>query len=212
MHLDLGCGLFPRDGYEGVDKEALPGVTWQCDLERYPWVFRAANLRPPFWTREEPVPWQEVGPTDFDGTFYGQAHPIGEVPHLPDNIVEGVNCNQLVEHIHDLVGFMSELHRVCKDGAEVHIFHPYQFNVRAWQDPTHVRCLNEVSFFYFDKSWRGDRPDVGDDVDFEVVDLDAIPEENWKEIANEFPEEFERACRNQINVIADLHWVLRCRK
>ena len=169
MHLDLGCGLFPRDGYEGVDKALLPGVEWQVDLATFPW------------------PWD-------------------------DDAVEGVHCNQLVEHVVDLVGFMAELHRVCKDGAEVHILHPYQFNVRAWQDPTHVRCLNEVSFFYYDKGWRNDQwPEYGS-TDFEVVDLDAIPEENWKEIAGEFPEEFERACRNQINVIADLHWVLRCRK
>lgn len=128
-----------------------------------------------------------------------------------DNSVEGVNSAHFVEHVVDLVGFMAELHRVCKDGAEVHIFHPYAFNVRADQDPTHVRRLNEVSFFYFDKDWRGARPEFGT-TDFEVMDLDAIPETNWKEIANEFPEEFERACRNQINVIADLHWVLKCRK
>ena len=132
-----------------------------------------------------------------------------------DNAVEGAFSSHFVEHITDLVGFMRELHRVCKDGAEVHIFHPYQFNVRAWQDPTHVRALNEASWFYFDAQWRAstltEHGSYGD-CDFELVELDAIPEENWKEIANEFPEEFERACRNQVNVISDLHVLLRCRK
>jgi hypothetical protein len=79
------------------------------------------------------------------------------------------------------------------------------------QDPTHVRAINEISWFYFDKKWRGERPEFGE-TDFELVELDAIPEENWKEIANEFPEEFERACRNQVNVISDLRVLLRCRK
>lgn len=130
---------------------------------------------------------------------------------ISEGSVEGVNCSHLVEHVADLTGFMAELWRVCKDGAEVHISHPYQFNVRAWQDPTHVRALNEISWFYFDKEWRGNRPEFGD-TDFVLVELDAVPEENWKDTAAEFPEEFERAARNQINVISDLRVTLRCRK
>jgi hypothetical protein len=129
-----------------------------------------------------------------------------------DSTVEGIHCAQLVEHVRDLVGFMGEMWRVCKDGAEIHIAHPYQFNVRAWQDPTHVRAINEVSFFYFSKEWRQERDEFGVDVDFSVEDVVAIPEPSWQKISEEMPDEFERAARNQINVIADLHWVLKCRK
>ncbi len=169
MLLDLGSGNFPRDGYEGVDKYPGEGVSWQCDLEEFPW------------------PW-------------------------PDSSVEGAVTSHLVEHVRDLVGFMGELWRVMKDGAEVEISHPYAFNVRADQDPTHVRRLNEVSFFYFDKQWRTLHRSEFGDTDFEVVECDAIPEENWKLVAQDSPEEFERACRNQINVISDLRWTLKCRK
>ncbi len=117
-----------------------------------------------------------------------------------------------MEHIVDLVGFMRELWRVCKDGAEVELQHPYQFSVRAWQDPTHVRALNEQSWFYYDKSRRqGYDPGFGD-TDFEMVDLIAIPDPAWERMAQDNPDDFERACRNQINVIADLHVTLRCRK
>jgi len=161
------------------------------------------------------------GPFPRDGYEGVDLYPVDNVTHVvdlasfpwpwDDDSVEGAHSSHFVEHIVDLVGFMAELWRVCKDGAEVHIFHPYQFNVRAWQDPTHVRAINEISWFYFDKGWRGNRPEFGD-TDFELVELDAIPEENWKEIANEFPEEFERACRNQVNVISDLRVMLRCRK
>lgn len=205
--LDLGSGPSPRYGHQGVDLYPGPGVSWQCDLEQFPWVLRWANP-----TKSDGTP---IGgltkATDFDGSFYSKPRPIGEEPHLPDDYVDGITCNHLVEHVRDLPAFMAEMWRVCKDGAVVEISHPYQFNVRAWQDPTHVRALNEISWFYFDAKWRGNRPEFGPS-DFELVELDAIPEENWKETAKEFPEEFERACRNQINVIADLRVTLRVRK
>jgi SAM-dependent methyltransferase len=197
MHLDLGSGPFPRDGYEGVDLYPGPGVTWVANLNYRPWRLRT------------PEEWAEY---EAGNDYIKIGNKITfKVAPLADSSVEGVHTSHLVEHVTDLVGFMAELWRVCKDGAEVHIFHPYQFNVRAWQDPTHVRAINEISWFYFDKAWRGERPEFGD-CDFELVELDAIPEENWKEIANEFPEEFERACRNQVNVISDLRVLLRCRK
>lgn len=185
MFLDLGCGPSPAEGYEGVDLFPGEGVTWQCDLNSRPWVLRGINVN-------------------------GSVAKATSEP-LRTGYVSGVNCSHLVEHVPDLLGFMAELWRVCKDGAEVHISHPYQFSVRMWQDPTHVRALNEISWFYFDKEWRGNRPEFGD-TDFVLAELDAIPEENWKETAAEFPEEFERAARNQINVIADLRVTLRCRK
>jgi len=181
--LDLGSGPSPRYGHQGVDLYPGPGVTWQCDLEDFPWVL------------------QGVSHDEFEAGIYP----------LLDSCVDGVTCNHLVEHVRDLPAFMAELWRVCKPGATVEISHPYQFNVRAWQDPTHVRALNEISWFYFDKEWRGNRPEFGD-ADFELIELDAVPEENWKATAKEFPEEFERACRNQINVISDLRVTLRCRK
>ncbi len=180
--LDLGSGPSPRYGHQGVDLYPGPGVTWQCDLDVIPWVLRPVGI-----------------------------HRIDDWTAQPDNSVDGVTCNHLVEHVRDLPRFMAELWRVCKPGATVEISHPYQFNVRAWQDPTHVRALNEISWFYFDAKWRGNRPEFGAS-DFELVELDAVPEENWKETAKEFPEEFERACRNQINVISDLRVTLRCRK
>lgn len=188
MRLDLGSGqVGPREGFEGVDKYPYEGVAFFCDLESFPWMM--ADIHAPLDPRGLPPD-----------------HP------MPDSCVEGIHCAHLVEHIRDLNGFMAEMWRVCKDGAEVEISHPYQFNVRAWQDPTHVRALNEISFFYYDKEWRQERNEFGADTDFVVVECDAIPESNWAEMARENPEAFERAARNQINVISDLRWILRCRK
>jgi SAM-dependent methyltransferase len=129
-----------------------------------------------------------------------------------DHSVTEVQCHHFVEHVPDLVGFMGELYRVMTDGGQAFISHPYQFHVRAWQDPTHVRSLNEVSWFYFDADWRKGRSDISDTVDFEVVDITAIPSPEWETMSKEDPEGFERAARNMINVIADLHVILQCRK
>lgn len=130
-----------------------------------------------------------------------------------DSSVEALRSSHLVEHIKDLVGFMGEAWRILEPGGLFEIQHPYQFNVRAWQDPTHVRCLNEVTWFYFDKEWRGGAEWGGyGNTDFKLVDLDAIPDPNWQEVSDNDPAEFERASRNLINVISDLRVVLECRK
>lgn len=129
-----------------------------------------------------------------------------------DSSVEAATTSHLVEHVPNLVGFMGELWRVMEPDAQVFISHPYQFNVRAWQDPTHVRCLNEVSWFYFDSDWRKGRSDISDSIDFEVVDITAIPTPQWETVATEDPEKFEAAAGSMINVIADLHVILQCRK
>ena len=130
----------------------------------------------------------------------------------PNDSVTAAYSSHLVEHIVDLVGFMRELYRVMKDGAEVVIRHPYQFHVSAWQDPTHVRALNEISWFYYDK-----RQDISgradfDGIDFEVTNIEAIPDPAWARMADEHHEEFERAAKTMNNVVFELIVTLTCVK
>jgi hypothetical protein len=186
MYLDLGCGPVPAEGFRGVDIEPGPNVTYVCDLQKFPWSFDAITTT--------------YAKRDFT---------------VLESYVEGAVSSHLVEHLPDLVGFMRELWRVMKDGARVEISHPYQFNVRAWQDPTHVRCINEVSWFYFDKEWRKGTINTWGgygDTDFTLVELDAIPTPEYQELADKDPEAFEQAAKSFINVIADLRVVLECRK
>lgn len=79
--------------------------------------------------------------------------------------VEEVFCSHFVEHIphwrpwfevnqDGLNLFMNELHRICKDGATVEIIHPYAQSKRAFQDPTHERFINEITWWYFNREWR----------------------------------------------------------
>jgi predicted SAM-dependent methyltransferase len=71
-----------------------------------------------------------------------------------DNSVGEVYCAHFVEHVDDLIKFMNEMYRVCKNGATIHIVAPYYTSVGASQDPTHKRFISEQSFLYFDANWR----------------------------------------------------------
>jgi SAM-dependent methyltransferase len=71
-----------------------------------------------------------------------------------DNSVDEVYCSHYIEHTPDLISFMNEVWRICKDGAKVTFIAPYYTSIRAWQDPTHKRAISEATFFYFNKEWR----------------------------------------------------------
>lgn len=146
-------------------------------------------------------PWNFCGKTD--ARFTGWAE---------DNSVDETYCSHFVEHVTDLCGFMDELYRVLKPGATAYLVHPYQHNNRAWQDPTHVRALNEDSWFYFDAEWRAK---MGLDYyplscDFEVVKVDYALSPEFAHMADD-PKVTEFA-RTRVNVVDDLHVILRARK
>jgi predicted SAM-dependent methyltransferase len=127
------------------------------------------------------------------------------------NSVEAIHCSHLVEHVPNLVGFANELWRICEPDAEVVIQHPYEFSHRAWRDPTHIRCLNEESWLYWDANWRAS---VGIDhypmnCDFEIVDIQALASPEYQDRK---PEELADLCRKFLNVIDDLVVTLKARK
>lgn len=50
--------------------------------------------------------------------------------------------------------FWEEVHRICARGAEIHVVHPYVKSDRAFWDPTHVRFIHEMTWYYLDPAWR----------------------------------------------------------
>lgn len=122
----------------------------------------------------------------------------------PSESVEAIWCSHYVEHVVDLVAFMNECHRILRPGAEMTVMFPYQHSDRAWQDPTHVRALNLVSFDYYDATARAGLGPGYDAIvaDFEIVDRELIvAEEVAKALAPEpVPEWMLRHC---VNVIDD---------
>ena len=59
---------------------------------------------------------------------------------------EEVVCRHVIEHVQDMVHFMSEVHRICQDGALVTFETPHFSSMNSWSDPTHRLHLS--SYWY----------------------------------------------------------------
>lgn len=73
---------------------------------------------------------------------------VGEVL-LQEASADVIHANNVLEHVPDLVSLMSNGLRLLKTGGEFQIEVPYEKALTAWQDPTHVRALNENSWIYY---------------------------------------------------------------
>ncbi len=133
---------------------------------------------------------------------------------IADNSIEELWCSHFVEHVPDLIGFMDECWRILEPGGIITITHPYQFSVRAWQDPTHVRALNEVSWLYYDQKWRElnglDHYPIK--CDFASQSSEFVANDDWVKATGGDLLELHKAARNYNNVIDDLVVVLRAVK
>lgn len=69
-------------------------------------------------------------------------------PFEDDRFVE-VSAIDVIEHCADVVATMSEIHRVCRDGAMVHIAVPHFSCANAFTDPTHSHFFGWSTFDYF---------------------------------------------------------------
>ena len=68
---------------------------------------------------------------------------------LAAGTVERVYANNVLEHVPDLPALMTNLLELLKEGGEIEIEVPYEKAPTAWQDPTHIRAMNENSWVYY---------------------------------------------------------------
>ena len=138
-----------------------------------------------------------------------------------DNTVREVVSNHLVEHIPhyrpeyqgrdgwDL--FWAEVHRICRKNAQVRVCHPYVKNDRAFWDPTHVRFIHEMSWYYLDRGWReANRLEhyFGDyDFEVELIQADLAPDLQARNLEYQ-----EQARSRDWNAVGDLVVTLKVRK
>lgn len=73
-----------------------------------------------------------------------------------DNFADEVLMDNVLEHLHDIVSTMREIHRILKPGGVVKIIVPYGKADRAIQDPTHVHFFTEKSMNYFTEGYHFD--------------------------------------------------------
>ncbi|MCK9187595.1 glycosyltransferase [Acidithiobacillus sp.] len=108
---------------------------------------------------------------DFSESIVGQTFStsrFGPVV-LGRNMFEQIMCNDVLEHVHDLVMVMTNCIEILTCGGILQVHVPYDLSWGAWQDPTHVRAFNERSWLYYTEwFWY-----IGwNDYRFDVVELE----------------------------------------
>lgn len=58
-------------------------------------------------------------------------------------------ANNVLEHVPSLTTLMGNALALLQDGGQFHIEVPFERAPTAWQDPTHVRAMNENSWIYY---------------------------------------------------------------
>jgi predicted SAM-dependent methyltransferase len=133
LKLDLGCGLNPREGFEGVD---LYGdkAKHKVDLFKFPWPFLSDSVDEIHASHFlEHIPAREVSDADLK-----QKNALG------DSYV-GADM---------LFAFMDECYRILKTDSWMHVIVPSGRSNRAFWDPTHRRFFMQETFLYFSSEWR----------------------------------------------------------
>lgn len=148
-------------------------------------------------------------------------HDLNETPWpIKTSCVEEAFCSHYVEHIpHYRPGwdrdgwwlFFDELYRVMKPEGTVQIIHPYVKSDRAFWDPTHVRFIHEVTWYYLSKPWREmqglDHYPVA--CDFEVVTINT---DLQGDLASRNHEHQNMARNSYWNAVGDLMVILKALK
>ena len=68
---------------------------------------------------------------------------------LPDDSVAEVVCRHTLEHVENIVGILSELHRVVRPDGRIEIAVPHFSDPYGYSDPTHVHFFGLFSMYYF---------------------------------------------------------------
>jgi SAM-dependent methyltransferase len=77
-------------------------------------------------------------------------HDLGVLPYpFPDNEFDKIICRHVIEHVPDVMLFVSELHRITKPGGLINIVTPHYSNPDWPTDPTHRNHFNSYSFTCF---------------------------------------------------------------
>lgn len=77
-------------------------------------------------------------------------HDLGSVPYpFADNEFDMIVSRHVVEHVPDVVAFMTELYRITRHGGTIKLVTPHYTNPDWPSDPTHRNHFNSYSFNTF---------------------------------------------------------------
>jgi SAM-dependent methyltransferase len=77
-------------------------------------------------------------------------HDLGSFPYpFETDQFDEIICRHVVEHVPDVIGLVTELHRITKPGGRLKIVTPHYSNPDWATDPTHRNHFNSYSFNCF---------------------------------------------------------------
>ena len=144
-------------------------------------------------------------------------HDLRNLPlPFPDNTFDTIIGSHVFEHI-EKVHFLplaAELHRILKPGGFLLSFTPYGSSFDAWENPHHVQCFTEATWFYVmdelyqDPSTAGFGADQGQPTrKWSLCEITMVP---WPEFKDDPEIEWKR--KHYANVIRELQVVIRAVK
>lgn len=140
-------------------------------------------------------------PANLDDPNWGHA--------LDDDVAVEAVGSHVLEHLRNPLGFMQELHRVCKPNAQAMFRLPHGGSDDAWEDPTHRRPWFDGSFLPYAQPyyWRADYGYRGDWQPIAVELL--VDKETLRRYDAQQVYELSRTARN---VVREMVVYLRCIK
>jgi SAM-dependent methyltransferase len=127
-HLDLGCGAKPRNPYR---RAHLYGVDIAPPSNRTDAVIRGANL--------------SLGPIPFPDDHFASVSAYDFFEHIPRILPSTQEPGTRFPFIE----LMNEVWRVLKPNGLLYAMTPAYPHPAAFQDPTHVNILSDLSHLYF---------------------------------------------------------------
>lgn len=80
-------------------------------------------------------------------------HDLDKIPYpFKNNFADKIHCYHLLEHLHNPLEKMEEIHRILKPGGILYIRVPHFSSVGAFTDMTHIRPFGLASFDCFEKN------------------------------------------------------------
>jgi SAM-dependent methyltransferase len=127
-HLDLGCGLRPRNPYM---RDLVFGVDIKTDVEHKDCVIKKANLA--------------VGKIPFEDNFFDSDSAYDFLEHIPRMLL----ISDRKEPVFPFVELMNEIWRVLKPDGMFYAVTPAYPRSEAFADPTHVNMISSRTHRYF---------------------------------------------------------------
>jgi SAM-dependent methyltransferase len=135
-HLDLGCGISPKNPYKakylyGIDIEIINKNKIQTDCVVK--EIKSKNLI------LDQIPYAE--------DFFDSISAYDFLEHIPRIISLNIKSKSYTKYA--FIELMNEIYRVLKSRGRFYAITPYYPNDAAFQDPTHVNFITNMTHRYF---------------------------------------------------------------